>query len=268
MDEFREAIRLAPDFAAPHHNLGLALRAQGKFKDAIAEFREAMRLDGELVGEAPFELAATLRRLGRYNEAIDVYHRLRDRVRDHPRLQPRVAADLADCERESALASRLPAVLRGDDTPNDTAERLDFALLAYFACQFEFSARLYAECFRIDPKLADDMAAQYRYLAARSAVLTAAGRGSAEPPLDEPARACWRQKALAWLRADLAYGQMLVESGPPAAKQVVNLRLRHWKNDVDLASIRDEDALGALPEPERRAWCKFWAEVEALIEAS
>jgi serine/threonine-protein kinase len=266
--EFREAIRLAPDFAAPHHNLGLALRTQRKFADAIAEFREAMRLDGELVGEAPFELAATLRGLGRYDEAIDVYHRLRELVRDHPRLQPRVAGDLADCERKAALASRLPAVLHGADSPKDTAERLDFALLAYLARQFELSARLYAESFRIDSKLADDMAAQYRYLAARSAILTASGKGSTEPPLDEAARARWRQRALEWLRADLVYGTKLVETGPPAAKEVVNLRLRYWKSDPDLAGTRDEDALDALPESEGRAWRDFWAEVEALIEAT
>jgi serine/threonine-protein kinase len=265
--EFRESIRLAPEFAAAHHNLGLTLREQGKTWDAIAEFRKAMRLDGELVGEAPFELGVTLRRLGRYGEAVDLYRRLSERVRDNARLRPRVADELAAAERQAALVPRLPAVVRGDDTPKGAAEALEFAVLAYQARQFGPSARLYAESFRADPRLAEDMRAQYRYLAACSAVLAAAGKGSAEPAPDEPARARWRRQALDWLRADLAYGSTIVQSGPPVVKEFVSLRLRRWKADPDLAGVRDADALNDLPETDRRAWRAFWAEVDALIEA-
>jgi serine/threonine-protein kinase len=266
--EFREAIRLKPDFAAPHHNLALALRGQGKIEDAIAEFREAIRLDGELVGEAPFELGATLRSICRYGEAIDLYRSLIERVRDNPRLQPRVAAELANAERQAALASRLPAVFRGDERPKDAAEGLEFALLAVHARQFGLSARLYAESFRVDPRLAGNIAAEYRYKAACSAVQAAAGKGRTEPPLDEPARARWRQRALEWLRADLACGTMLVKTGLPEGKEFVGMRLRRWKSDLALAGIRDQDALDKLPETERRAWRAFWAEVEDLIGAT
>jgi serine/threonine-protein kinase len=269
MAEFREAIRLGHDFAAPHHNLGLALHAQGRFEEAIAEFREALRLDGELVGEAPFALGTTLRRIGRYGEAIDLYRRLREQVRDNPRLQPRVAAELADAERQAALSVRLPALLRGDDKPNDAAERLHLAMLAYHARHFGLSARLYAESFHSDPKVAEDMAAQYRYLAACSAVLSAAGKGSEEPPPDEPAKARWRRQALDWLRADLSFGKLLLlQTSLPVVKQVVTLRLRRWKVEPDLASVRDAAALDELPEADHRAWRDFWAEVDALIGQS
>jgi serine/threonine-protein kinase len=265
--EFRESIRLGHDFAAPHHNLGLALCAQGKREEALAEFREAIRLDGELVGEAPFALGATLRQIGRYGEAVDLYRRLRDRVRDNPRLQPRVASDLADAERQAALAARLPALLHGDDRPKDTAERLQFALLAYQCRQFGLSARLYAESFHADPKLAEDMEAQYRYMAACSAALSAAGKGSEEPPLNKLDRARWRQQALAWLRVDLSYGTKLAQMDLPVVKEFVILRLRRWKAEPDLSSVRDADSVDELPAVERQAWREFWAEVEALIGA-
>ena len=39
--ESRESIRLKPDDADAHYNLGTALQAQGKLKEAIAEFRKA-----------------------------------------------------------------------------------------------------------------------------------------------------------------------------------------------------------------------------------
>ena len=38
---YREAIRFQPDYAAPHFNLGDALRRQGKCDEAAAAFRAA-----------------------------------------------------------------------------------------------------------------------------------------------------------------------------------------------------------------------------------
>jgi hypothetical protein len=41
--------------------------------------------------------------------------------------------------------------------------------------------------------------------------------------------------------------------------------LRHWKQDADLAGVRDKEALEKLPEAERTEWRKLWAEVDELI---
>ena len=41
---YREAIRLQPDLAEDHAYLGNALQAQGKPDEAVAEYREAIRL--------------------------------------------------------------------------------------------------------------------------------------------------------------------------------------------------------------------------------
>jgi hypothetical protein len=104
-------------------------------------------------------------------------------------------------------------------------------------------------------------------MAACSAALSAAGKGSEEPPLDEPAKARWRRQALDWLRADLAYGTKIAQIDLPVVKEVVILRLRRWKVEPDLACVRDDDALDKLPEADQKAWRDFWAEVEALIGA-
>ena len=42
--DYREAIRLKPDYLEAHSNLGVALASQGKPEEAIAECREAIRL--------------------------------------------------------------------------------------------------------------------------------------------------------------------------------------------------------------------------------
>jgi tetratricopeptide (TPR) repeat protein len=67
--EFREAIRLQPDFADAHFRLGYALRAHGEAEEAIAEFRTAIRLRPDDYS-ARGQLGFTLHRRGMVDEAI------------------------------------------------------------------------------------------------------------------------------------------------------------------------------------------------------
>ena len=66
--EYREAMRLKPDYAAPHYCLGLDLRAAGKFDEAIAEYGAALRLDPKLV-HAHVALGNALMNRKKYDEA-------------------------------------------------------------------------------------------------------------------------------------------------------------------------------------------------------
>lgn len=67
--EFREALRLNPADADGRYNLGLVAFQQGKPDEAIAQYREAQRLDPTLV-EAINNLGNTFLALGRTQEAI------------------------------------------------------------------------------------------------------------------------------------------------------------------------------------------------------
>jgi hypothetical protein len=42
--------------------------------------------------------------------------------------------------------------------------------------------------------------------------------------------------------------------------------LTHWRADPDLAGVRDKPALDKLPDAERMAWRKLWAEVDGLLK--
>ena len=59
----REAIRLKPDDAEAHTNLGNVLSSQGKLDEAIAEYREAIRLKPD-DAEAHYNLGIALQRPG------------------------------------------------------------------------------------------------------------------------------------------------------------------------------------------------------------
>ena len=160
----------------------------------------------------------------------------------------------------------LPAILRGEDKPNDNAERLAFAQMAYDRKHFAAAARLWAEALASDPKLGDDRQTQHRYNAACAAALAAAGQGKDEPPPDDAAKAKLRQQALDWLKAELAAWTKLLESGPPQARPAIVQTLEHWKQDTDLAGIRDADGLAKLPADEQKAWRTLWADVDSLLK--
>ncbi len=80
VEALREAIRLQPDYAYAHANLGVALMRQGKLDEAIAEDREAIRLRPD-DGTTHFNLGTALGRQGKLGEAIAEY-------REAIRLQP------------------------------------------------------------------------------------------------------------------------------------------------------------------------------------
>jgi tetratricopeptide (TPR) repeat protein len=126
------------------------------------------------------------------------------------------------------------------------------------------AARSYAEAFAAVPKLADDPGTGNRYKAARAAALAGCGRGNDAADLDDAERARLRQQALDWLRADLAAWGQLLKKQPEQARAGVQQGLRSWQQEADFAALRG-DALAKLPEAERQAWEKFWADVEQTL---
>ncbi len=219
MTACREAIRLQPDYAPAHFNLGIALRGQRKLKDALVAFRRAAEL---------------------------------------PRPGSPVARDLPgvirEVEQQIALEGRLPAVLKGDEVPRDAAERLGFARLCYDQGLYMAAARFWAEALKADPKLGDDRQAGHRYNAACAAALAAAGQGTDDPKPDDAAWAGLRGQALGWLRAERAAWAKLLDAGGSQSRLLVQQTLQHWQADSDLAGVRDAEALAKLPESERGAW--------------
>jgi len=82
-DCLSKAVQVAPDDADSHNNLAIALREQGKLKEAIASLRECIRLAPEFA-EGHNNLGTVLRNQGRLPEA-------EESVRQALRLKPNYA---------------------------------------------------------------------------------------------------------------------------------------------------------------------------------
>jgi eukaryotic-like serine/threonine-protein kinase len=186
-------------------------------------------------------------RLGRHDDAAAAERELNELKSNDPRFV--------------AIDARLAAVIRGE-APKDNAERLSLAQRAHDKAQHAAAARLLGEALEMDPKLADDRRAQHRYNAACDAAMAADGKGT--PPLDEVAKAKLRDQARSWLEAENNAWARVFENGPDQARPTIVQTLTHWRQDTELASVRDDHALAKLPEAERAAWRALWADVEGL----
>ncbi len=265
--EFRKAMELNPMIADVHNGLGNALGAKGRPDEAIAEYRKAIELDPKsAMGHC--NLGNALRLMGRLTESLDAYrkgHQLGSAQPDWPYPSGqwvRAVEHLVEMDR------KLAAILAGKEKPADDAERLALAEL----CQQPFkqmnaaAARLYAEAFANDAKLADDLTKPYRYNAACVAALAGCGQGKDVDKLDAKERARLRQQAAMWLRADLAHWTKQAASDKPKERAAAQETLKHWQEDTDLAGVRDKDALEKLPADERDAWRKLWQDVAELLK--
>jgi serine/threonine protein kinase/Flp pilus assembly protein TadD len=261
--ECREALRIKKDFAEAHNTLGGALGDKGQLDEAIAEFREALRLNKDFA-KAHCNLGHALLRQGQFAEALKALRKGHELGSKNPRWSYPSAAWVAECERLVELDRKLPAVLKGEQRPADTSERLALANLCIrYKGLYVAAVQFYEQAFTDDPKAAADLEAGHRYNGACAAALAGCGQGQDAAGLDEQDCARLRRQALDWLKADLRAYRRELDGNADKAGPAVAATLQHWLDDPDLAGVRGADPLARLPEAERREWQKLWEEVAA-----
>jgi Flp pilus assembly protein TadD len=263
--EYRRAIALDPKDARPHFGLGIVLSGQGKREEAAAEYRQVLRLK-EDYAEAHCNLGHLLQQQGQLAEALAELkrgHELGSRLGQ--RWKYPSAEWVRQCQRLLDLEARRPEALQGQAQPADAAaaQKLNQANLSSAKQRHAAAARWYAEAFEAQPELADDLQGGHRHKAARAAALAGCGQGEDAKALDEKERARLRKQALYWLRGDLSAWRAQLDQGPGQA-QTVGQQMQHWLTDTNLAGVRAPEALGRLPEAERRRWQRLWQDVAAL----
>jgi len=301
---FRAAITGNPRLAPVYDNLAYVLEKQGWPEQAAAVYRDGLRRVphdlrlligyGDLLrrmkkdGDAMLQYEELIWRhphtdWGYFNKALILIHR-NDRRAAVPLL--RRCLQINDTQPATHFHLGMSLYLLGDRDGGifylRTAHDLDpkyvqtlslkanaTELLALAAMHQRYkrhyaAARFFTDVFVLEPKRADDLEALHRYHAACAAALAAAGKGEDAGKLDDKEWIRLRKQALDWLRADLEAYTRLAEKAD--AREAVRQRLTYWLKDTDLASVRDEKALAALPEAQRNEWQKLWADVAALLK--
>jgi len=257
---FRKAIQLQPNDPQVYYNLGHALREQNKLEEVEAAYRRAIELKPDFP-EAYNNLGLALRKQNKLEEAVAAY-RMADQLLPKHSI---IRYNLSLAERLLQLERKLDACLAGREQPANPKEAAELASCAAGRELFRSALRFYTDALKQDPKLTDNLQASHRYHAACSAALAAAGKGRDAESIAVTERASLRQQALECLRANLkAYSTLLDKDGK--AWPVIQQKLAHWHEDADLASVRGAAAIDKLPEAEREAWRKLWADVAALLK--
>jgi serine/threonine protein kinase/Flp pilus assembly protein TadD len=263
----RKAVELDRNLFSPHYNLGRMLRDQGRLDDAVAEYKKAIKLKPDFA-QGHCNLGLALQQKGRFAAALEelrLGHELGCKTPGwrHPSADwVRVAERLAELDRT------LPAVLSGQASPGDANRRGMYAELCVRKHLYVAATRLYRETMRALPALAASPATGVRYNAACAAALAGCGKGEDAAGLTDAGRAALRKEALQWLRADLDAWRDLLAKDPDKTRPVVAAALRQWLDDADLAGVRGTNALAKLPEAERPAWQKLWADVADMLARS
>ena len=263
--EYRESMRLRPE-AYVTYMLGIALDRKSAFHEAVAAEREAVKLDGDRLGEAIFVLATMLRRLGHYDEAAETLRRAAElsRREGRPIKVQQAESDIRLVEQRKGLAHRLPGLRSGSDRPKDAADMYELLFFFHDRRLWADGARFCEAAFRANPKLADDPKLPNRYNAACLAALAGCGEAGEAPAADAAEKTRLRGLALTWLRASLESRRVRLKDAPAARRAAVLGRFNEWLTDADLACVRMPLALEKLPVSERAEWRALWAEFEKL----
>jgi tetratricopeptide (TPR) repeat protein len=264
IDHFAKALELDPKLALAHYNWGNTLYAKQDYDGAIARYTKAIQLDPKLA-EAHGNLSQVLLLRGELEQAHQSTQRFLQLLPPGHPLRGKAQLQLKLCQQLLQQSQRAELIVQGQAQPTAPVEALQLAYFCWYFRKHAAAARLYALAFTAAPTLADSADPPHRSLAARSAVLAAAGLGrdAAKPP--EKDRTQLRQQALTWLQADLQALKKLHQSDPSSVV-TVQTELKRWLSDPDLASVRDAKELARLPAEERQAWQQLWAEVEKLTK--
>jgi serine/threonine protein kinase/tetratricopeptide (TPR) repeat protein len=260
--EFRRAMEISPDYAPPYVSLGVVLANLGKGDEAIPLLQKALELEPQFA-PAHSLLGELFLHQGKVDEAAAT---LSKAIELAP--QDRYATQLhAEVLRLQALLPRLDQFTDGTEKPIDNAQRLDLARLCHYRQRFAASTSFYAAALAADPQLRDDPTQAHRYNAACAAARAGHGEGDAEK-LGDAERSRWRKQAIAWLRAELDAVTTLLAASPTAERPRLLARLQQWKVDSDLASLRDADEVGKLPDDQRALLKSLWSDLDAALQHS
>ena len=122
----------------------------------------------------------------------------------------------------------------------------------------------YEQAFELAQSTLVEADEDHRENAACSAALAASGADLETGVLEDHDRSSMRSKALAWLWADLL-DQL---DRMPWQEEKATKRIERFMSDPALASVRDPEALQALPAKERLAWEELWREVRTVLGES
>ncbi|HKQ76914.1 MAG TPA: tetratricopeptide repeat protein [Blastocatellia bacterium] len=117
-DEYRAALKLKPDYAEAHANLGAVLARLGKYDEAVAAYESALKLAPHLT-PILLNLGIAHYRAGKFDQAVAVFQRFLEQRPDVTQARQLYGLSLAALGRDEEAVKQLEQTL--DSAPPDAA---------------------------------------------------------------------------------------------------------------------------------------------------
>jgi len=149
---YREAIRINPDFAEAHGNLGLLLSNLKRFDEAEEEYRGAIRINPDYT-EAHYNLGILLSNLKRFDEAEEEYREAIRINQDYAGAHGNLGNLLKDLERFGEAEEEYREAIRIN--PDDAEAHYNLGNLLSNLKRFDEAEEEYRGAIRINPDFAE-----------------------------------------------------------------------------------------------------------------
>ncbi|MBT7702370.1 MAG: tetratricopeptide repeat protein [Verrucomicrobia bacterium] len=152
LEHCREALRISPDYAEAHYNLGIALNALGRPQEAIVHYQQALRIQPNYA-EAHSNLSHALQVMGRSREAAE-------HSREALRIKPGLGeAHLNLGNALLAMGQPLEAIRHYREAlrlnPGDAKTHFNWGIALQTAGRLQDALAHYQVAVRIEPALVD-----------------------------------------------------------------------------------------------------------------
>lgn len=265
IEQYREIGQLSRINANQLRKAGHELQSLDALPEAIACYRRALAL-GANNSSLHMDLGAALLGIGDFTEGRNSLLRALKQLPINDKLYAEASQQLQKCDRLVALDRSLASYLKDVRKPAKAPEQLE---LAEFCRQYKsyhaLAARLYGAALQKKFVEYRDDFERVKWDAARSALRAAAGKGLDPRQPDVAEQTQLRQQALGLLRAELGRYEKAKSGSRLAGRLEVWERLSQWRQEADLANVREPKALALLPASERATWQQFWADVERVM---
>jgi tetratricopeptide (TPR) repeat protein len=148
LQEYKEAIRLNPNYVDAHTNLGVTYAAQGKLDDAMIECKEAIRIDSNNEG-AHIHLAIIYKDKGKVDDAIREYQQVLSINPNFAQIHHELGIQYIKQGKLDAAMVELRETLRLD--PNHSDAHHNIGVIHANKGKFDEAMTEFKEAIRINP---------------------------------------------------------------------------------------------------------------------
>jgi tetratricopeptide (TPR) repeat protein len=152
IESYKQAIRIKPNLAGTHYNLGNAYNSIGRYQDAVESYKQAIRIKPDLT-QAHYNLGVAYSSLGRSQEAVESYKQAIRIKPDYAEAHYNLGVNYYKLERYQEAIDEYKQTIR--IKPDYDKAYINLGVTYYKLGRYQDAVEAYKQAIRIKPDFAD-----------------------------------------------------------------------------------------------------------------